>query len=182
MFGRGRSGNVALLQELGGELGFAVHALPDVDLDGQPVSSTRIRDAVRAGDFALAGQMLGRPYALVRRRDQGPATRPQDRISNRQPGCRPACLCRPRASMRRRRRVGAGPVIAPPSTSAVVPPSIPPTRKSRSKPTCWILTGDLFGQEMELTFLKKLREEQKFPSPDALRAQIAQDIAQTRNL
>jgi len=64
MFGARRSGNVALLQKLGGELGFTLHALRDVELDGQSVSSTRIRDAVRAGDFALAGRMLGRPYAL----------------------------------------------------------------------------------------------------------------------
>ena len=64
MFGWRRSGNVALLNELGGELGFAVNAVPDVDLDGQPVSSTRIRDAVRAGDFVLASRMLGRAYIL----------------------------------------------------------------------------------------------------------------------
>jgi riboflavin kinase/FMN adenylyltransferase len=64
LFGAGRSGNAALLRTLGAELGFTLHALRDVELDGQSVSSTRIRDAVRAGDFALAGRMLGRPYAL----------------------------------------------------------------------------------------------------------------------
>ena len=64
MFGAGRSGNVALLRKLGGELDFTLHALRDVELDGQPVSSTRIRDAVRAGDFAQAARMLGRPYSL----------------------------------------------------------------------------------------------------------------------
>ena len=66
-FGRGRSGNVALLNALGKELNFAVHALAEVSLDGQPVSSTRVRAAVRAGRFAQAAQMLGRPYTLCGR-------------------------------------------------------------------------------------------------------------------
>lgn len=65
VFGHKRSGNVALLKRMGAELGFQVHGLAAVSLDGQPVSSTRIREAVRAGDFDFAGQMLGRPYAVA---------------------------------------------------------------------------------------------------------------------
>jgi riboflavin kinase / FMN adenylyltransferase len=42
--------------------------------------------------------------------------------------------------------------------------------------------GDLYGQEMELTFVEKIRDERKFPSLDALRAQIAQDVAAARKL
>ena len=57
----------------------------------------------------------------------------------------------------------------------------PPPRNSRSRRTCLDFDRDIYGQEMELTFLKKLRDEQKFPSADALRAQIAQDVAQARN-
>ena len=64
VFGRQRSGNVALLKKLGGELGFTVHGLAAVSLDGQMVSSTRIREAIRAGDLDAASQMLGRPYAI----------------------------------------------------------------------------------------------------------------------
>ena len=60
-FGSGRSGNVSLLTTLGQELGFAVHGLANVALSGLTISSTRVREAVRAGDFDLAGQMLGRP-------------------------------------------------------------------------------------------------------------------------
>ena len=64
VFGRGRGGNVALLESLGSELGFTLHALAEVSLAGQTVSSTRVREAVSAGDFAGASRMLGRPYAL----------------------------------------------------------------------------------------------------------------------
>ena len=60
VFGHKRSGNVALLKKLGAELDFQVHGLAAVSLDGEIVSSTRIRETIRAGDFDAASQMLGR--------------------------------------------------------------------------------------------------------------------------
>ncbi|HXC35715.1 MAG TPA: FAD synthetase family protein, partial [Candidatus Acidoferrales bacterium] len=63
-FGHKRSGNVALLKKLGVELHFQVHGLSAVSLDGQAVSSTRIREAIRAGNLDAASQMLARPYAI----------------------------------------------------------------------------------------------------------------------
>ena len=71
VFGQKRSGNVALLKKLGGELGFTVHGLAAVALDSQTVSSTRIREMIRAGDFDAASQMLGRPYAIAGRVVEG---------------------------------------------------------------------------------------------------------------
>src|ERR1051325_6667077 len=65
VFGHKRSGNVELLKELGRELKFAVHALAAVALDGKPVSSTRIREAIRCGVLDAASQMLGRAYSLA---------------------------------------------------------------------------------------------------------------------
>jgi riboflavin kinase/FMN adenylyltransferase len=67
VFGHRRSGNVALLHEMGEQLGFKVHGLAAVSLDGEVVSSTRIREALRAGDLNRASQMLGREYALAGR-------------------------------------------------------------------------------------------------------------------
>src|SRR5688572_14138820 len=64
-FGHKRSGNVHLLRKLGRELHFGVHGLAAVALDGETVSSTRIRDAIRAGQLDAASQMLGRGYALA---------------------------------------------------------------------------------------------------------------------
>ena len=71
VFGHQRSGNVALLKKLGAELVFTVHGLAAVSLDGQIVSSTRIREAIRAGDLDAASQMLGRPYAISGRVVEG---------------------------------------------------------------------------------------------------------------
>ena len=64
MFGQKRSGNVALLRRLGPALGFEVRALPDVAESGQPISSTRIREALRVGALEAASRMLGRAYSL----------------------------------------------------------------------------------------------------------------------
>ena len=67
VFGHKRSGNVELLKKFGTEIGFQVHGHAAVELDGQLVSSTRIREAIRAGDVDSAGQMLGQPYAICGR-------------------------------------------------------------------------------------------------------------------
>jgi riboflavin kinase / FMN adenylyltransferase len=63
-FGRGRAGDVNGLRALGSELGFGVTAAPMVEVGGEPVSSSRIREAVRAGEVEVAAAMLGRPFAL----------------------------------------------------------------------------------------------------------------------
>ena len=170
--------NVELLQTLGLELDFAVQAVPDVEWEGQPVSSTRIRDAVRAGDLAAAGQMLGRPYTLT-----GPV------ITGQQLGTKlgfptanldvagiltpPAGVYAANARISRQTfraavNIGWRPTVASGETQLHVEAHL------------LDFAGDLRGQELELTFLQKLREEEKFPSLEALRAQIAADIAQVR--
>src|SRR3970282_1866391 len=63
-FGKGRCGDLALLQRMGGECGFVAGEIPPVPLDGERVSSTRIRAALQAGDFTTAARLLGRPYAI----------------------------------------------------------------------------------------------------------------------
>jgi riboflavin kinase / FMN adenylyltransferase len=63
-FGRGRSGDVETLKRLGDHDGFAVTVVPPVDVDGENVSSTRIRRAVAIGDLAGAARLLGRPYCI----------------------------------------------------------------------------------------------------------------------
>jgi riboflavin kinase / FMN adenylyltransferase len=63
-FGRGRSGDVNTLREIGAEIGFRVDVVDAVPLDGEPVSSSRIRKALIAGDVRAAAAALGRPYSL----------------------------------------------------------------------------------------------------------------------
>jgi riboflavin kinase/FMN adenylyltransferase len=180
LFGARRSGNVALLQTLGAELGFVVHALRDVELEGQSVSSTRIRDAVRAGDFALAGRMLGRPYALCARvkageglgRKLGFPTANLDIAGLLTPPPGVYAAGAQLGSVRRRAAVNIG---HRPTLHAADP-------QLHVEAHLLDFDGDIYGQTLELVFLKKLRDEQKFPALEFLRAQIAQDLAQTRNV
>jgi riboflavin kinase/FMN adenylyltransferase len=70
-FGRGRSGDVETLHQLGQVHGFAVDVVDPVDHGGQHVSSSRIRRAVTGGDLATAALMLGRPYSVIGRVGEG---------------------------------------------------------------------------------------------------------------
>jgi len=180
MFGARRSGNVALLQKLGGELGFTLHALRDVQLDGQSVSSTRIRDAVRTGDFALAGRMLGRPHALC-------GTIIHGEHLGRKLGFPTANLDVTGLLVPPTGVYAAEAQIGQARWRAAVNIGHRPTVRS-ADPQLHVeahlldFDGDIYGQALELMFLKKLRDEKKFPSPELLKAQIAEDIKQARNL
>ena len=63
-FGKGRAGRIAHLLELGAQLGFRVHPTPPVTIDGEVVSSTKIRQMIQAGDLQKAIRFLGRPYGI----------------------------------------------------------------------------------------------------------------------
>ena len=86
VFGHKRSGNVDLLKNLGAELNFTVHGMAAVSLDGRAVSSTRIREAIRAGDLDRASQMLGRHLFAGGDSRAGRRTGPPARLSDGQPG------------------------------------------------------------------------------------------------
>ncbi|NWG29239.1 MAG: bifunctional riboflavin kinase/FAD synthetase [Ignavibacteriaceae bacterium] len=64
-FGKGRDGNYYILQELGRKFNFAVTLIPEFSVDGEIVSSTKIRNSLLAGDVVKAGKMLGRPYSFT---------------------------------------------------------------------------------------------------------------------
>jgi riboflavin kinase/FMN adenylyltransferase len=201
-FGRARSGNVALLRALGKELSFAVHALAEVSLDGRPVSSTRVRAAVRAGRFAQAGQMLGRPYTLCGRilkgsgvgRRMGVPTANLDAAGLLLP---PDGVYAARAFVAGRSHaaavnIGFRPTVASTAPDVRVETRHPPSSilhpRSSDAPQIQVeahlldFAGDIYGEEVELAFLKKLRDERKFPSLAALRQQIHRDIARVREL
>ena len=177
-FGHRRSGNVALLRTLGGELGFAVYALPDVSLDGQPVSSTRIREAVRALRFDWAGQMLGRPYTLCGAVVAG--GRLGRKLGFPTANLNVAGILVPAAGVYAAEARWGGD-----SRRAAVNIGRRPTLYSAEGGLCveahlLDFAGDLYGQEIELTFLKKLRDERQFPSAAALQQQIERDAAAAR--
>lgn len=178
VFGHQRSGNVALLKTLGGEIGFQVHGLAAIALDGETVSSTRIRDTIRAGDFDAASQMLGRAYSLagnVVRGDQlgrklGFPTANLDTTGLLLPpnGVYAAHASVEGKSFRAVLNIGLRPTVAQPAA--------PP----RVEVHLLEFAGELYGEEIEVAFAAKLRDEKKFSSLDELKSQIARDIAEAR--
>ncbi|HEY5345850.1 MAG TPA: bifunctional riboflavin kinase/FAD synthetase [Verrucomicrobiae bacterium] len=178
VFGHKRSGNVALLKKLGAELNFQVHGLAAVALDGQVVSSTRIREAIRAGNFDAASQMLGRPYAICGRIVEG------DRLGRElgfptanldatnlilPPNGVYAALTKLKAQFYRvALNIGTRPTVA-----AAKP-------QLRVEAHLLDFSGDLYGAELELELGVKLRDERKFASATELREQIGRDVAAVR--
>jgi len=179
-FGHKRSGNIELLRKLGADLHFTVHGLAAVALDGEVVSSTRIRDAIRSGQLDGASQMLGRGYALAGEvvRGDGIGTKfgyPTANIETR------GLVLPPNGVYAGHARV------ADQSHRAVLNIGVRPTlreAKARRRAEVHLLgfEGEIYGRELEVTFAGKLRDEKKFESMDALRAQIGRDVEAAREL
>src|SRR5688572_13296154 len=178
-FGHKRSGNVDLLRKLGAELRFTVHGLAAVALDGQTVSSTRIRDAIRAGQLDAASQMLGRGYALAGKVVRGEAlgeklgfptanldvtgvVLPPNGVYAAHAHIRTGAFAD--AVYRAAVNIGVRPTVATSQSQRRVEAHLPDFK------------GELYDQELELTFVEKLRDEKKFASLDELKAQIARDV------
>lgn len=175
-FGHKRGGNVALLKTLGAELKFTVHDMASVSLGGKIVSSTRIRETIRNGDLDAAGQMLGRAYSLAGTVVHG------DKLGQQ--------LGFPTANL------DVSGLLLPPTGVYVVhsliqgrahravvnigsrPTVKNPTPQIRVEAHLLDFKGDLYGQELEINFVEKLRDEKKFPSLSALKEQIGRDIAE----
>jgi riboflavin kinase/FMN adenylyltransferase len=175
VFGCKRSGDVPLLRKLGAEMHFQVHGLAAITVDGQTVSSTRIRDAIRLGDFAAASRMLGRAYAIAGKVVAG------DQLGQKL-GFPTANLDTPGLLLPPHGVYAARAGLSDKTFNAVLNIGLRPTLQNPS-PTPRVevhlldFSGDLYGQELEITFAGKLRDEQKFSSVEALRAQIQKDVA-----
>jgi riboflavin kinase/FMN adenylyltransferase len=179
VFGAGRSGNVDLLRRLGAELHFTVHALAAVSLDGEIVSSTRIREAIRAGQFDAAGQMLGRAYSLC-----GPVVR-GDQLG-RQLGFPTANLDVSGLELPPGGVYAAHAAVESRVHRAVVNIGHRPTLRQavpqmRVEAHLLDFDADLYGREIELTFVERLRDERQFASTAELRCQINDDISRARH-
>jgi len=179
-FGHKRGGNVELLKKLGAELKFSVHGMAAVSLDGRTVSSTRIREAIRAGNLDTASQMLGRDYSIAGRILEG------DKLGRRlgfpTANLDPAGLAVPPSGV-----YAVHAIVRGQRYRAVLNIGTRPTLGDANPPLrieahLLNFTGELYGEEMELVFGEKLRDEQKFPSLDDLKAQIARDIERAKTL
>ena len=179
VFGKARSGTAASLRALGEPLGIATRAVPAVlDTEG-PISSSRIRAALIAGDCATAAHLLTRPFAIRGVVQHG------DKLG-RTIGYPTANLpiggyLRPRYGIYAvTGRLPDGRVVQGAANIGVRPTFDPP--KELLEPYFFDFSGDLYGQEIEVAFHHFLRPEQKFDTLDALTEQMARDCDQARRL
>jgi riboflavin kinase/FMN adenylyltransferase len=178
-FGRNREGNADRLAALADAHGFTVNAIAPVQLDGKPVSSTRIREAILARNFNEAVRLLGRSYAITgkvvhgdeRGRTIGFPTANLAEVAQ---------LLPPRGVYAVRARV-AGNLT---KYRAVMNLGQRPTFTSNGTDSLEVhlldFSADLYDQKLWVSDVVWLRDEQAFPDVDALKAQITEDAARAR--
>ncbi len=181
--GRGREGTAERLTQLGANLGFVVHITELVNTLGGPVHSSRVRSLLaEQGDVASAGTLLGRPYQIWGTVEQGAG--------------RGHALGFPTANLEvpGHRLVPAFGIYAcwawlgedcSEGHPAAVSIGIRPTFDNGTRSVeAYLLDydGDLYGQRMGLSFIERLRSEQRFPSAQALTDQMGRDVASTRHI
>jgi riboflavin kinase/FMN adenylyltransferase len=176
-FGKNRGGDVALLATLGKENGFTAEAVPPVCLDGPPVSSSRIREALRAGDCESAARLLTRPFAIEGIVEHGDKR-------GRTIGYPTANIAldrylRPRFGIYAvRGTLPDGRTLDGAANLGIRPTFEPP--KELLEPYFFDFSGDLYGQRIEVELISFLRPEAKFDGVDALKAQMARDCDETK--
>jgi riboflavin kinase/FMN adenylyltransferase len=177
--GKGRQGGRELLGRLGSQLGFGVVDVGAVLADGLPVSSTRVREAVRAADLALARRLLGRHYSV-----EGEVVR-GDGIGARL-GFPTANLAWPERKLLPPDGVYAGLAEAGGRTyKAAMNVGVRPTiggQSRRLEAHLIDFEDDLVGDRLRLSFISRLRSERAFSSTDDLRKAIKEDIAAVSQL
>ena len=176
-FGHGRAGSLATLEAVGTSHAFIAGEIAPVLLDGERVSSTRVRAALREGDFATATRLLGRPYAIgghVVRGNQLGRT-----------------LGFPTANLRFGGKVPALSGIFAARVHGIDGQPLPAVASFGTRPTVagteplleahvFDFAGDLYGRRIEVEFVARLRDELKFDGLPALVAQMHRDAAQAR--
>ena len=179
-FGEGRAGDFALLQSMGAEYGFGVESLDTVSEDGCRVSSTRIREALQQGELTHAARCLGRRY----------------------------CICGHVAHGNKRGRTIGFPTMNVPLLRRSTPlrgvfavqvlgladQPLPGVANIGNRPTLegddrfllevhlFDFSDEVYGRHVEVDFVERIRDEHKFESFDALRAQIAKDVQRARDI
>ena len=177
-FGKNRAGNLALLKELGARLNFNVIGVEPVTSNGTIVSSTEIRKAVEAGDFASAARMLGRDYTILGTVEEG-------KHLGKSLGFPTANLSAHSEQFPPNGVYAAEGLLAGEKVRGVVNLGVRPTVADGPPQRVlefhlFDLDRDLYGEEIELRFLRYLRPEKKFENLAALREQIARDVVEAR--
>ncbi|MDP1909071.1 MAG: bifunctional riboflavin kinase/FAD synthetase [Hyphomicrobium sp.] len=179
-FGARRAGDFALLQAASRTHGFGLEAMPTVAQEGVRVSSSVVRAALAAGRLAQAEALLGRPYSISGRvvhgdklgRSIGYPTANVQLRHNRPPLS--GIFAVRTVDGQGRSRDGAA--------SLGLRPTVDFSGQAKLEVHLFDFSGDLYGQHLRVDFLHKIRDEEKFPSLDALKARIARDCELAKEL
>ena len=181
-FGKGRAGDVAFLNDE--RWGFEVHPVSEVFDSGAHISSSRIRSALKTGDFSLAEELLGRKYSV-----DGPVIRGRGVASSE--------LSFPTANIQIEEQylplAGVYACLVEIEGSNILKKAVcnigfAPTfgdftdYPARVEVHILDFNDDIYGINLEITFISFLREEMKFNSPAELKLQIAEDVNQAREI
>jgi riboflavin kinase/FMN adenylyltransferase len=176
-FGVRRGGDLALLRDMGKELGFSVRGVGACSDEGERISSTLVRQCLLSGDCARASRLLGRPYSISGLVFEG-------RKLGRQIGVPTANLALQAHSLPMSGVFAVRVSVTGGDCYGVANLGYKPTVASEPLPSLEVhlldYEGDLYGQRLRVHFLEKLRNERKFPGLDALKEQICHDIAAAR--
>ncbi|WP_296178854.1 bifunctional riboflavin kinase/FAD synthetase [Pseudomonas sp. UBA1879] len=176
-FGCDRLGDFAFLQKVGAEKGFSVEAAQTVEIEGERVSSTKVRTALSAGDFALAERLLGRPFEI------------SGRVLHGQKLARQLGTPTANVQLKRRRVPLTGVYLVSAQIDGKVWPGVAnigvrPSVAGDGRPHLEIhlldFAGDIYGRRLTVVFHQKLRDEQRFASLEALKTAIDADVAAAR--
>jgi riboflavin kinase/FMN adenylyltransferase len=178
-YGARRAGDFAALQSAAQKQGFGLEAMNDVMEGGQRVSSSGVRAALAAGDLAGAARLLGRSYSMSGRVAHG------ERLGR--------TLGFPTANIVLRRRSPLAGVFVVQAEleethemlRGVASVGRRPTVRENAQPLLEVHLfdwhGDLYGRHLKVTFLHRLRDEEKYDGLEALRSAIGQDVAQAKD-
>ncbi|BBB14826.1 bifunctional flavokinase/ FAD synthetase [Candidatus Rickettsiella viridis] len=172
-FGKGRQGDFASLKKLGRQYGFEVHATPTVLFEGERIGSSRVRNALKEGDFSLAKQLLTRPFTLSGRVIQGDQRGRLLGFATANIALHRLVLPVSGVFMVRVHGLGEKPF------NAVANCGRRPTvngLKDLLEIHLLDFNTDIYGVCLEIEFLKKIREEKKFSSLEELKQQIEADV------
>ncbi|CAN5697891.1 bifunctional riboflavin kinase/FAD synthetase [soil metagenome] len=177
-FGRNRGGNIDLLQQMSGELGFVAEEVPEVKLRGHRISSSKIRHLLAEGRVNIVRRMLGRPYGVEGVIERGAQ--------------RGRTIGFPTANLKPHNRVipkygvyATATLVEGTWRRSITNIGVRPTFENESDPSIesfiFDFEGDLYGDVLRVRFLHRIRDERKFSGIDELRAQIERDSARARN-
>lgn len=179
-FGQGRRGDFGLLRDMGAMHGFGVESLHTVEDDGCRISSTRIREALQLGDLAHAEQCLGRRYRICGRVAHGHKRgRTIDFPTMNVPLLRRSTPLRGVFAVQ---VIGLREHALPGVANIGNRPTLEGDDRFLLEVHLFDFSEEIYGRQVEVDFVERIRDEHKFDSFEALRAQIQRDALRARTI